>query len=226
MAMNAAEIYALQLKEKSPAEISSEIQNLRNEIQRLKDSIEYTADESPYPPTPQAHKQLSHKRLCLEKAKEALRESGVPYHPSEAEQRAEAIDKSIPYLSALNFSIGAYLAGRVTLQLKFYDDGIKVKKEHLGGLPLKKEWTAEYPQTKALFMKRLQNLHLGEWDPLYESSAAVLDGCSWNLELRFSNGQENVKYKGSDKYPYNFESFCELLEELINEGIDAEGYDE
>ena len=133
-----------------------------------------------------------------------------------AEQRAAKIDDSIPYLSKLVFSISGYFDGHVTTTITFYDECMKVKKEHLYEQESDEEQTVDYPDNKESFMQALQDLHFGEWKSQYVNPE-VQDGTQWSLELHFSNGQRTVSFSGSNAYPDNFDDFCSLIGERSDE---------
>lgn len=208
--------YDQELKGKSLSQILSKIRGLKNEIGRLKNLIESPDYNGLIVGYPTLHTQLGCNQLYLEKAKEALSEAGGTYHPSKAEQRAAKIDGSIPYLSNLVFSIGGYFDGHVTTTIAFYDECMKVNKEHLYELESDEEQTVDYPDNKESFMQALQDLHFGEWKSQYVN-LGVLDGTQWSLELHFSNGQRTVSFSGSNAYPYNFDDFCSLIGERSDE---------
>ncbi|MEB3429252.1 hypothetical protein VLK81_04330 [Citroniella saccharovorans] len=129
-----------------------------------------------------------------------------------AAQRAAKIDDSIPYLSNLVFSIGGYFDGHVTTTITFYDECMKVKKEHPYDKESVEEQTVDYPDSKESFMQALQDLHFGKWKSRYDNPE-VQDGTQWSLELHFSNGQRTVSFSGSNAYPDNFDDFCSLIGE-------------
>lgn len=213
--------YDRELKGKSSSQILSKIRGLKNEIGRLKNLIESPDYNSQVVDYPTPHTQLFCNRLYLEKAKEALSESGGTYQPSKAEQRALSIDNSIPYLTKLVFSIGGYFGGYTTTTITFCEECMKVKKEKLYEMKSDEEQTVAYPENKESFMEMLRDIHLGEWKSRYDN-ICVLDGTQWNLELYFSNGHKKVSFGGSNAYPYNFDDFCSL----IGESNDAEADDE
>lgn len=48
----------------------------------------------------------------------------------------------------------------------------------------------------------------------------VLDGTQWELCLSFNDGQPDVKFHGSNAYPYNFVKLQELFDDLWLEGFE------
>lgn len=218
---NQEEYYEAEFKGKSAAQLMSEIQALKKEIGRLKSIIESNDYDGSFEALPELHAQIRYNRVCLEKAKAALIESGETYIPSEEEKRAEEISRSIPYLSKLLLTIRVYLIGQVTIELTFLDEFIKVKKERLFELQPNEEKIVNYPENKERFMQKFKDLHPEEWQSHY-CDEHVLDGTEWSLELYFANEHENIHFGGVNAYPYNIDDFCRLITEAIGEEISAE----
>ncbi|NLJ95194.1 MAG: hypothetical protein GX326_06880 [Clostridiaceae bacterium] len=70
-------------------------------------------------------------------------------------------------------------------------------------------------ETRDNFIRKLQNLHLGEWKSRYDN-LSVLDGTRWSLDLYFSNEQPTIHFDGSNAYPSNFDEFCRLINLLAD----------
>lgn len=208
--------YEIELKGKSSSQILSQIRALKKEIRRLQDLIESPDYNTHVIANPTPRTQILCNRLYLEKAKEALAESGGTYQPSKAEQRAMSIDNSIPYLTKLVLSFGGYLYGHTTIMIAFAEECMKVTKEKRFEMNPHETKNVAYPENKGRYLERLQDIYFGEWKSMYEDIEG-LDGTQWELNLYFSNGHEKVSFFGSNAYPYNFDEFCSLIDENIDE---------
>ena len=52
---------------------------------------------------------------------------------------------------------------------------------------------------------------IGEWKSKYDNSD-VLDGTQWSVDIKYDNGTPAKHFWGSNKYPYNFDRFLEIME--------------
>lgn len=204
--------YNEKLKEKNSSEIAAEIQKLQNEIESLKKEIESKNDPKKMMMDHSRQQQISFNRLYVEYAKDVLRESGGTLGLSKAEKRAEAIDRSIPQLEELFFSLSDEKEGTRTTRVRFCDTYMHFEQKH-GLTPGScDERRIEYPLNKEEYMRAFQRLHIGEWKARYENTTASKGkGRTWKLELDFGNSYEKVSFSGLDAYPYNFFYFCTLI---------------
>ncbi len=62
---------------------------------------------------------------------------------------------------------------------------------------------------KAELLEALADLHLGEWKKEYEDPG-VLDGNQWFVVINNFSGKA-FKSEGSNRYPYNFYGFLDLM---------------
>jgi hypothetical protein len=199
------------LEGKSPSEILSKIRGLKNEIGRLKNRMEaQDKNDQPEFHTDLA-KELYLKRCYLEGAKQALVEAGGRYIPSKQEQKIDAFNESIPFITKIIFTIGGYFDGCEIRTLVFQNDQpFMTINRFPGTFEDEDEIKKEIPYTKDEFLDDLAFLNIGEWKARYDHPS-VLDGTQWKLEIYFSNDHKKVEKTGSNAYPYNFIEFCELL---------------
>lgn len=59
--------------------------------------------------------------------------------------------------------------------------------------------------TPEKFRNYLKRLHMGEWKKQYWD--VMLDGTQWSIVITYDNGLPEVRYFGSNAYPYNFSRF-------------------
>lgn len=204
------EYYEYQLKGKDTAQIMTKIRGLKREINRLICVLEdpnYIVTRAPGEVV-----QLSCARKYLEEAKRALIEAGGTYAPSKAEQKAADFTANLPFLSQIDFSYGGLFSGGYRKTFTF-ENGLRAYKQDY--LPLGDQTEVSISYTKDDFLNHLAQLHIGQWRKhydLYRFGMAVMDGYSWELTFRFSNGHRTVKYSGDNAYPYNFGDLLELFE--------------
>lgn len=204
--------YEENLKGKTVQEIQSKIRGLKSKITRLKRKMENADDFKQKVPGPSLDTQLTYTRQYLEKAKQALVEAGGSYKPSKAEQKADLFDSSLPYISKIIFSVGAYTSDNYEKRIVTFDEN------HLYMASSSSFYTSlddverikDYPCGKDGFLDQLKALHIGEWNSSYDDPY-VLDGTHWDLEIHFSNKHKKVRKFGSNAYPYNFKDFCNLI---------------
>ena len=60
-------------------------------------------------------------------------------------------------------------------------------------------------------MENLSCVHMGEWKTKY-NDPGTLDGTQWSVDIEYDNEIAPKHYWGSNKFPYNFERFLELME--------------
>lgn len=103
--------YEMELKGKTTAQIMSVIHDLQNTIEQLKNVMENPDYRNQPKIHPSESVQVSCMRLYLEKAKNALAETGGIYIPSEAELTAADFEENISAISKLVFSVSDAVTG-------------------------------------------------------------------------------------------------------------------
>lgn len=204
--------YEENLKGKTSEEILKAIRSLKREITRLKNIAEHPEYVCEMHPSESVRISCSHD--YLERAKLALKESGVEYQPTKAELKAMEFDTNIPNISKIIFSIGGFLCGEELVEVTITDDTAELKYCR-SPIPVKPE---EYDKIetidKASFLEEFKRLHIGEWSKNYNTKRfgyTVLDGTQWELEIHYSNDIKPVKIYGDNAYPYNFDRLKDLL---------------
>lgn len=205
--------YEMRLKGKTAAQIMSVIRGLKREIGKLKNFMEHPDYKyREWAVQPSEEVQISCNRLYLERAKQALVESGGNYTPSVAEQKAIDFNNNIPYIRKVVFSIGGFFGGYETKTFTVDGDKIRVDVEHT----LKPDVSNDAQDLDAnTFIEELKDLHIGEWRRVYDThrfGIAIMDGTQWELEIYFSNGRRAAKFYGSNACPYNFDRLLDLFE--------------
>lgn len=203
--------YEEYLKGKNEKQLMTAIRGLKQEIGRLKNTMENPMYGEEPVTKPSESTRLWCIRLYLERAKEALKEMGGTYKPSQAELRAASFDASIPVITKVVFGIGGFFDGYETRTVILDDEHLYFDVEHsLMPKPLNLPDTCDYPCTRKEFLDGIRELHLGEWRTSYVNDD-VLDGTQWELTVEFSDGHKPFKTCGSNAYPYNFDALQELF---------------
>lgn len=103
--------YEEYLKGKSEKEIIKAIRDSKREIEHLKNILENPDNISDEIVHPSESTRIYWTREYLNKAKEALVESGGSYKFSKSEIKAEKFNNNIPFISKVIFEIGGYFEG-------------------------------------------------------------------------------------------------------------------
>ena len=204
--------YEEYLKGKTPEEILKAIRSLKREITRLKNIAEHPDYVCEMHPSESVR--ISCSQDYLERAKLALKESGVEYQPTKSELKAMGFDENIPNISKIIFSIGGFLCGEELVEVTITDDTAELKygRSYIPTTP--DDFDKIETIDKATFLEEFKHLHIGEWRKNYNTQRfgyTVLDGTQWELEIHYSNDKKPVKIYGDNAYPYNFDRLKDLL---------------
>ena len=204
--------YEEYLKGKTPEEILKVILSLKREITRLKNIAEHPDYVCEMHPSESVR--ISCSQDYLERAKLALKESGVEYQPTKSELKTIEFDENIPNISKIIFSISGFLYGEELVEVTFTDDTAELKYGR-SYIPTKPDDFDKIETIdKATFLEEFKCLHIGEWRKNYNTKRfgyTVLDGIQWELEIHYSNNTKPVKIYGDNAYPYNFDRLKDLL---------------
>ena len=214
--------YEENLKDKSVSQIMTKIRSLRKEIARLKKVLEHPDYECRQKPSELA--QLSCNQQYLEKAKEIFIDAGGTYTPTKTEEKIAAFNERLAGISKVTFAIGGYLTDCETKVVIVAGNSLYLRTEKFCAFLNPPEVAYSYDVQR--FINDLRSLNLGEWRKQYDTERygiMVLDGTQWELCLSFHDGQPDVKFRGSNAYPYNFRKVQELFDALWTAGTVA-GY--
>ena len=204
--------YEEDLKGKTAEEILKAIRNLKREIARLKNIAEHPDYVCEMHPSESVR--ISCSQDYLERAKLALKESGVEYQPTKSELKAIEFDENIANISKIIFSIGGFCCGEELVEVTITDDTAELKYGH-SYIPTKPDDFGKIETIdKATFLEEFERLHIREWRKNYNTKRfgyTVLDGIQWELEIHYSNDKKPEKIYGDNAYPYNFDGLKDLL---------------
>lgn len=204
--------YEEYLKGKTPDEILKAIRSLKREIGRLKNTAEHPDYACKMCPSEET--QIWCNSLYLERAKQALKESGVEYQPTKAELKAMEFDENIPNISKIIFSIGGYFLGSTLVEVNIDETTAELKFAYSSIPTIRDDFDKIETINKADFLTEFKQLHIGEWRRNYNTKRlgyTVLDGTQWELEIHYSNNIKPIKIYGDNAYPYNFERLKDLI---------------
>ena len=211
MMISPEEYYKEKLEGKNAAQLLKVIRGLKNEMGHLKRLMEDPNCFKETVTSPDESVRLACTRLYLQRAKEALAETGWVYTPSQAELRSMEFEENIPAICKMSLSLGDYETRTFILT----KEGLQLQ---TAATPFAQATnssvTLACPYTKWELLADLRELKLGEWRRSYRLSRfglMVMDGTRWELEIRFANGHRPFRACGYNAYPYNFDKLVELF---------------
>lgn len=216
--MISPEVYYEQyLKGKNKKEIIKAIRDLKREIEHLKNILENPDNISDEIVHPSESTRIYWTREYLNKAKEALVESGGSYKLSRSEIKGEKFNNNIPFISKVIFEIGGYFEGYYKYIVTFNEKNILITVEHFGKTIKNTQLLTADGEIfiKDDFLNIIKDLNIGEWLSDYSTERfgySVCDGTQWSLLIEYANGEKPFRSGGSNAYPYNFEEFQDFFQ--------------
>ena len=216
--MISPEVYYEQyLKGKSEKEIIKVIRGLKREIGHKKNILENPDNILDNLMFPSESTRIYWTREYLNKAKEALVESGGSYKLSRSEIKGEKFNNNIPFISKVIFEIGGYFEGYYKYIVTFNENNILITVEHFGNNIKNTQLLTADGEIfiKDDFLNIIKDLNIGEWLSDYSTERfgySVCDGTQWSLLIEYANGEKPFRSGGSNAYPYNFEEFQEFFQ--------------
>lgn len=205
-----------ELKTKSDEEVIKEIKKFKREISQLKKAIELPIiDILLTRPSPETQILCIHE--YIDEAKRLLRERGVEYKPTKAEQRALEFNEKLAELDEIFIVRDGFFKGRKQYLISCeeqYQTVIYTNRSAVDNIPF--GWVIA--KDKQSFIAELEKLYIGEWKSNYYMEA--LDGEQWKIEFDFCDGTKRT-FNGSNAYPYNFNALMCFLG-IGRENIDDE----
>ena len=195
-----------ELKGKTPDEVLNKIRSLQSEMSHLKNVNEYRPCDM-ICPSPQV--QIDVMRDYVAAAIKYYNSLGGEYKPSELEKKAAVFDSNMKYISSITVTYGGFFGGSETRTLT--RDGDKIAVERISS----KQAESDNPLYEGMnwkdLIEELTYIHMGEWKSKYENPD-VFDGTQWSVDIKYENGTQPKHFRGSNRYPYNFDRFLEIME--------------
>lgn len=198
--------YTENLEGKNSEEIMRQIRSLKKEINKLKKDLESNCSETdaiiicPSPLT-----RIKVYQDYLDRAKQALDESGAKYEPTLPEKREMSFNELLEFLKNIFFYIEGLNSVNESVSISFSRDAALYSHSFFNN-PEKMEWTL----TKEDVIDAFTDMHIGEWKRDYYNREKF-DGIRWCLEIEYF-GHRSVRISGSNSFPYNFNELLEFLE--------------
>lgn len=199
--------YTENLEGKKSEEIMRQIRSLKKAINKLKKDLESNCSETdaiiicPSPLT-----RIKVYRDYLDRAKQALDESGVKYEPTLQEKREISFNESLESLKNIFFYIEGLNSVNESVSVTISGDDAFCSHSFFNK-PDKEEWTL----TKEDVIDAFRDMHIGEWKKDYYNRDNF-DGIRWCLDIEYY-GHRSVRISGSNEFPYNFKELVEFFKE-------------
>lgn len=216
--------YEVHLKGKSPEQIMTCIRSLKRTIGQCKKKFErYYAEDIEEAPGTEVILRCS--RLYLEKAKEALAETGGTYSPSKKEVAEQALKADLKHIQKLVFIVGGFFGGsdEITV-LPNENDTFFVR--HIPSIDDRPDF--EFPYDRNEFYEMINDIHLEEWKHRYYDPF-ICDGTQWELKISFDNGRRPATWYGSNAFPPDYElleGFFHCVDASCLEDVEEDEEDE
>lgn len=197
---------------KSKEEALKEIKELRDEIKRLKTVIEDKSDAEELMICPGPDVKISVYRDYIEAAKEYFEEQGWEYEPSKEDIKDQEFNDKLDQVESIEVEYGGFFGGGVGLTITFDGEDIRanrIARPYSADSDMTDKDEFEGMRRKEL-LDELKDLHIGEWASDYDNPY-VLDGTQWTVVFKYAKGRKR-EFRGSNKYPYNFDRFLDVME--------------
>ena len=195
-----------ELKGKTPDQVLRKIRGLQREMSYIK-NINENGTCDIICPSPQV--QIDVMRDYVAAATEYYISLGGEYKPSMLEKKASVFDSNMEHISSITVTYGGFFGGSERRTLT--RDGAKIAVERMSC----RQKEPKDPPYEGLnwkdLMEELSYIHMGEWKSKYDNPD-VLDGTQWSVDIKYDNGTPSKHFWGSNKYPYNFDRFLEIME--------------
>ena len=196
----------IELKGMTPDEVLKKIRSLQSEMSHLKDINEFRPCDK-ICPSPQV--EIDVMRDYAAAAIKYYNSLGGEYKPTELEKKAAVFDSNMEYISSITVTYGGFFGGSETRTLT--RDGDTITVERIFSKQAESENTLYEGINWKDLIEELTYIHMGEWKSKYENPD-VLDGTQWSVDIKYENGTQPKNFRGSNRYPYNFDRFLEIME--------------
>lgn len=205
--------YVAGLKGKTREEALNEIKELRKEIKRLRAAIEEEVCSAEWRHSPSPDVRISVYYDYIDAAKKYFKEQGWEYEPSREEIRDTEFNERLELIKSIDIAISAPTSLRGSVARRFMFNGEEVEVRPFFSLkpPVIEDVSLKIieERTKSEIIDELREIHMGRWKRNY-MNVHVLDGEEWSVEVRYTDGKKK-KFDGCNGYPYNFDSFLEVM---------------
>ncbi len=197
---------------KTREEAVKEVKSLWKEIRRLRKMIEEESqsEEMMYHPSPEVRISVYHD--YIEATKAYFEEQGWEYEPSKEEIKDREFNERLDRIESIEVEYGGFFGGGVGLTITFDGEDIRANRiaRPYSVNPDMTDRDELEGMTRTELLAELKDLHIGEWASNYDNPY-VLDGTQWSVVFKYTEGKKR-EFDGSNKYPYNFDRFLDVME--------------
>lgn len=201
----------LELKGKSPEAICAKIRGMQREMSHLKNQEETYKEFEDVIVSPSPQVRIDMMRDYINEARAYLAELGQDYPLSKTELRGRAFDENMKFIESIAVEYGGFFGGFETRKITHDGDKIVVAEKLFFNGILDDDKPLYEGMSWSGLLEDLSVIHMGEWKTKYED-LSILDGTQWSVDIEYSNGIKKKHYWGSNKFPYNFGRFMEIME--------------
>lgn len=197
--------YEYYLKDKSKDEIMKSIRSLKQDLGHLKNVLENQRGNLRSTIYPSEEVRILWTRKYLALAIKAYEESGEIYPFSQKELKIADFENNLKNISKITLSVNK--SETYIIEISDLVKGYKIVDD-------KQEVLSTLVCNKDDFIASLKAIYIGEWKRTYKMSRfddKVVADHKWYLEFEYNNTHKNIKYEGSNSYPYNFNELRKLL---------------
>ena len=202
------------LEGKSEEEANREIKKLRREMNQFKDLLECEKDRSEVKRmVPSLYALISCSRDYLYAAREYFESQGWEYKPSKIERSDKEFNDRLKDLESIKIEYFAFFNGVEIRTITFDNEKILTDRD-LSCMSVSEDEKNRVffkGMTKNDLLKKLAELHIGEWMKK-PKLFILLDGIlRWSIVFKYSDGKRR-RFKGDDITPYNFDAFLDAVQ--------------
>lgn len=198
----------------SKEKVLSRIHGLQRNMASMKNQAESEFEINPSDRVrcPSLQVRIDVTREYIAETEKYYQEIGGKYEPNALERKAAKFDANMEHIKAISIRYGGFCGKTEERKLTRDGNGIAVERSCFP-YGSEEDFNAKFYEglTWQDIIEELTNIHMGEWKSSYVAYN-VLDGTQWSVELEYDNGVRAKRFYGSNKYPYNFEKFLDVME--------------
>lgn len=211
-----AEHFTKCIKDQSDEILTMHVLRLQKQKSQLKRKIEYHQIGKPRPLMESDALKINRYRQYIQDTLFALDKIGKAHLFIESRFEAIQFQKSIPFISRLDFYIGGYLGGLERYEIVIENDRayITYSLSDTPSVPPVIIMEPDY-MSKKEFIAFMYSLHMGEWQNDYctnRHNYMMLDSIVWEVNVYYENDLEMKEFSGLNVFPYNFSLFQSFFE--------------
>ncbi|MFB9974195.1 hypothetical protein FPQ10_06415 [Allobacillus sp. SKP2-8] len=135
------------------------------------------------------------------------------YHCRNCEKewtREESITHAYEQIERLEMKIGSFSEGHTNMMIDFVKQTVVLSRSYIEEDSVQRTLTND--EIKSIRF-RLRLVDILNWRRQYTDSR-ILDGQQWKITLYRSRNRRSIKRAGDNRYPEQWEDFCELMSDI------------